>query len=173
MMYEALLVVDMQNALICDNPYNKEVIIQNIRQLLEACRNKQIPVIYVRHEDNDTLQRGSDGWRICPEIEPLEGEQTIEKRYNSAFRNTELHSYLQSIHAKKLIICGMQTEYCVDTTCKVAFEMGYEITIPTDTTTTFDNGSFSGKELCRFYEENIWDQRFAKVVSVEEIVGNI
>lgn len=52
-------------------------------------------------------------------------------------------------------MCGMQTEYCFDVSCKVAFEYGYEVTIPKDTTTTFDNDFTSGEKLARYYEEKI------------------
>ena len=63
----------------------------------------------------------------------------------------------------------MQTEYCFDVSCKVAFEYGYEVTIPKDTTTTFDNDFTSGEKLARYYEEKIWNHRYANVLSIDEI----
>lgn len=65
---------------------------------------------------------------------------------------------------------GLQTEYCIDTTCKAAFEHGYKIIIPEETNTTFDNEYLDGEELYKFYNYKIWNNRFAKVVSLDEAI---
>ncbi|MDK2966455.1 MAG: hypothetical protein PWP53_2067 [Lacrimispora sp.] len=93
------------------------------------------------------MDRGSLGWTIYKDIAPLPDEKIFEKQYNSAFRKTGLHEYLQEKGIKKIILCEIQTEYCLDVTCKVAFEYEYEVTIPQSTTTTFDNVFASGKDL--------------------------
>jgi len=61
---------------------------------------------------------------------PQNTDKIIDKKYNSVFGKTELHQYLQAIDASNIILCGMQTEYCIDATCKAAFEMDYNVTIP-------------------------------------------
>ncbi|WP_099469566.1 cysteine hydrolase family protein [Konateibacter massiliensis] len=171
MNYDAMIIIDMQNALIEANPYNGQKVIGNIKKVSEACRQKNIPIIYIRHDGGlgDELEKGSAGWQICKDIFPQSGDKIIDKRFNSAFRQTELEEHLQSLHAKRLIMCGMQTEYCMDVSCKVAFEKEYHITIPKDTTTTFDNDFASGEALAEYYEEKIWKNRYADVVSMEEI----
>lgn len=105
------------------------------------------------------------------DIEPIDGEVIVDKRYNSSFRQTTLQSELSKIYAKNIVLCGMQTEYCVDTTCKVAFEYGYDITIIKGTTTTFDNDFTSGEKLSQYYEDKIWNNRYAKLISMNEILG--
>ena len=173
MNYDALVIVDMQTALVEAEPYNKVVVVENIKALLDFCRKKGIPVIYVQHdgEKGDEVERGSVGWTIYKDIAPLPDEKIFEKHYNSAFRKTGLHEYLQEKGIKKIILCGMQTEYCLDATCKVAFEYEYEVTIPQSTTTTFDNAFVSGKDLAEYYEDKIWNNRYAQVVRVDEIKG--
>lgn len=171
----ALLVIDMQTALVKDDPYNIDNVLKNIAHLITLCRDNLMEVIYVRHDGgaNDELEYGSDGWQIYNTLEPFRNEKIFDKRFNSAFKETKLNEYLKSKNIKKLIIVGMQTEYCIDATCKVAFEYGYEIIIPKDTNTTYSNEYLTGKELYEFYNEKIWNHRFADVVRKEELEKKI
>lgn len=170
-----LLVVDMQEALVKENPFNKESTIKNINLLIEECRAKNIEVIYVRHDGGpgDELEAGSKGWQIYDEIAPINGEKIIEKRYNSAFRNTELKSYLDKKDVDTIILVGMMTEYCMDATCKVAFEHGFNLIIPEETNTTCDNEYMSGKEIYEYYNFKIWKNRFAKLEKVQELISSL
>ena len=171
MTYDALIIIDMQTALVQEHPYNEERVIENIKALLALFREKKIPVIYIRHDGGkgDELEKGTKGWEIYSEIKLLEGEKIFDKNYNSAFCKTGLHEYLQEIGAKHIVMCGMQTEYCFDVSCKVAFEYGYQVTIAKDTTTTFDNAFATGETLAKYYEDKIWNNRYAQVVSIEEL----
>lgn len=175
MKYDAIIIIDMQTALVEAHPYNEVSIIENIKSLLSVVRQYQVPVIYIRHDGGkgDELELGCDGWQIYKEIAPLSHEKIFEKQYNSAFRKTGLREYLNSFHAKSLILCGMQTEYCFDATCKIAFEYEYEVTIPQGTTTTFDNELAIGKDLVEYYENKIWNNRYAKVIPVVQIIEGI
>lgn len=175
MNFDALIIIDMQTALVEAHPYNEATVIENIKRLLQVCRAKKIHVIYIQHDggDGDELKHGSEGWKIYKEIAPLSEEKVLEKKYNSAFRNTGLHEYLDQIRAKNLILCGMQTEYCFDVSCKVAFEYGYNVTVPQATSTTFDNSFASGKKLSEYYENKIWNNRYARVISMEQIISEI
>lgn len=168
----ALLVVDMQEGLVRENPFNKDNTLNNIKLLIKECRNNNIEVIYVRHDGGkgDELEFGSKAWEIYSEIAPNEGEKIIEKRYNSAFRNTELKDYLISKNIHNIILVGMQTEYCFDVTCKVAFEYGFNIIIPEETNTTFDNEYMSGKDIYKYYNFKIWKNRFARLEKVEDVI---
>ena len=175
MRYDAMIIVDMQTELIKNNPYNKEQVLENIKHLLSVCRNNQVPVIYIRHDDGEgtDLEAGSEGWEIYNEIAPISDEVIIDKQFSSAFRETRLKEHLDKIGAKNLILCGMQVEYCFDTTCRVAFEYGYNVTVPKATTTTFDNTLATAEDLCTYYEDKIWHNRFAQVIEVEEVVSAI
>lgn len=174
-MYDALLVIDVQTALMEEHPCNEANFIQNIKELIESFRTNNKPVLYVQHNGGigDDLEHGSKGWSIYQEIEPVLSDIMIEKKFNSAFRQTALKEELDKINAKNIIICGMQTEYCIDVSVKVAFEYGYNITIVKNSTTTFDNDFSQGEKLTKYYEDKIWNNRYATVISQKEFKDNM
>ena len=69
---------------------------------------------------------------------------------------------------EKLVLCGMQTEYCVDTSVKVAFEYGYHLIIPEGAVTTFDGDDIPAETINEFYED-IWEDRFADILDYKNI----
>ncbi|WP_026883444.1 cysteine hydrolase family protein [Clostridium akagii] len=171
----ALLVIDFQNALVLAKPFDVEEVISNIKRLIKTCRENNVEVIYVQHNDEigDELEPNSEGWKIYEEVSPNADEKIINKTYNSAFKETNLKQYLDNKGINQLVITGMQTEFCIDATCKVAFEYGYNLIIPEKTNTTFKNGNISAKDLYEFYNFNIFNGRFAKVESMEKTIGRI
>ena len=112
---------------------------------------------------------GTTGWEIADEIAPLAGEKVIDKRYNSAFKETGLQAYLEQQGIDQLFVMGMLTNYCVDTTVKVAFELGYKIAVLENGTTTFDDDPVPAAWLIEHYE-NIWADRFAVVDFFDELI---
>ena len=170
-----LLVVDVQTSMVENHPYNESNVLSNIKTLISLCREKCVEVIYVRHDGGigDELERGTDGWQIWKDIEPLSSEQIFDKRFNSAFRGTGLAAYLDSRKIQRIILAGLQTEYCIDTTCKVAFEYGYEVLIPEESTSTYDNEYFSGEKIVKYYTQKIWKDRFAQIIPMEELKSTI
>jgi len=171
----ALLVVDFQNALVLAKPFAVEEVINNIKRLIKTCRETNVEVIYIQHNDKigSELEPGSEGWKIYGEISPNTNEEIINKNYNSAFKETDLKKYLESKDINQLIITGMQTEYCFDTTCKVAFEYGFKVIIPEKTNTTFNNGKILAKDLYEHYNFNIFNGRFGIVESIENTLERL
>ena len=84
-----------------------------------------------------------------------------------------MHEHLKSRDINDLIITGMQTDYCIDTTVKVAFEYGFKLIIPEKTNTTFDNGNILAKDLYNHYNFNIFNNRFGAVTSIENTIKKI
>ena len=171
----ALVIVDVQNALVLAKPFAIEEVISNIKVLIDKCREKNVEIIYIQHTDKigGEFEQNSEGWKIYEEISPTTTEKVICKNYNSAFKDTSLKEYLDSRGIKQLIITGMQTEYCFDTTCKVAFEYGYKLIIPERTNTTFDNGNILAKDLYEHYNFNIFSGRFGVVESMEDTIKRL
>ncbi|MBU3092886.1 cysteine hydrolase [Clostridium sp. CM028] len=173
----ALLVVDVQNALVLAKPFAVEEVISNIKKLIKTCREKNVEVIYIQHTDKigGELEPNSEGWKIYGEISPAINETVISKTFNSAFKETILKDYLDNKGINKLIMTGMQTEYCFDTTCKVAFEYGFKLIIPEKTNTTFNNGNILAKDLYEHYNFNIFNGRFGIVEcldnTIERLIG--
>ena len=171
----ALLVVDMQTAIMQSRPLEGKNAVQNINLLLAACRRAGIEAIFVRHDDGPgtDLEFGSEGWQIWRELVPRPSEHIFEKRFNSAFKGTGLKEYLEEQGVRKLILTGMQTEYCIDATCKAAFEAGYQLVIPEGAVTTCDGPKFSAVDLNDFYLHTIWNGRFAEVSDMQTVLEMI
>lgn len=167
-----LLVVDVQNALINAHPYNEQRVIENIKKLILTSRDNKKEVLFVRHDGGKgtELENRTYGWQIYDKISPNSNELIFEKKYNSAFHRTDLKEYLDSKNIDTIILVGLQTEYCIDATCKSAFDYDYKIIIPEETNTTFDNDYLTGEKLYEFYNYKIWNNRFADVIPVEEVI---
>lgn len=167
-MARALLIIDVQNILVEANPYAIEERLTLWQNVVERCRKQNIEVIYIRHTDQEFVQ-GTDGWQIHSSLVPRTEEVVFDKHYSSAFKETDLHAYLQSKEMDSLLICGMQTEYCIDTTVKVAFELGYQVAVVEGGTTTFGDEDIDAAVLIEHYE-NIWADCFAEVDFLEELL---
>ncbi|WP_341458745.1 isochorismatase family protein [Clostridium vincentii] len=132
-------------------------------------------MIYIQHTDKigGELELNSYGWNIYEEISPTATEKIICKNYNSAFKETSLREYLDNKGINQLIITGMQTEYCFDTTCKIAFEYGYKVIIPEKTNTTFNNGNILAKDLYEYYNFKIFNGRFGVVEGIDNTIERL
>ena len=169
-MKTALLVIDVQQAMIDDHPARMDEFLLNIKLLIDAAHKSGTEVVYVRHDggEGDTLAYGTSGWQLDQSLQPRTDERIFDKRFSSAFRQTGLQEYLTAQGISRLVICGMQTEYCIDTSIKVAFEFGYEVVVPAGATTTFANPFLSGEKLIAYYEHMIWHEPLARVISMED-----
>ena len=171
----ALLVVDVQRGLVARGPWRADEVIGNIARLMGACRNAGVEVVHVQHDGGPGQEDapGTPGWEIHAAVRPDLGEKVVRKRFNSAFRETDLRDYLLESGIGTLILVGMQTEYCVDTTCRVAFEHGFRIVMPEMTNTTLDSGDLTGREIQRHWNRRIFAGRFASVPPMEEALGTL
>lgn len=169
-MKTVLLIVDVQQALVDNSPAHKDEFLINLKFLTDAAHASGTEVVYVRHDSSPDpeLTAGTPGWQICSALDPRSDERIFDKRFSSAFRKTGLREYLDGRGVERIVLCGMQTEYCIDTTCKVAFEYGYDVIIPSLCTSTFSNPLLSGEKIVLFYEKLIWHPPLATVVSMED-----
>jgi nicotinamidase-related amidase len=135
----ALLVIDVQSALIA-NAYRGTDVVAVIRDLVERARNASIPVIFLQHchANYPPMMKGASGWHIHADVAPKPGELVIEKTASDGFYQTALQSELDRLAVGRLIICGLQTEFCVDATCRSAFSRGFEIVLASDAHSTTD-----------------------------------
>ena len=137
----ALIVVDMQ----IDNVGRYcQQIIPNIKKLIEKAREKKILVVYAcdsRYPDDLLFERlgrkphtirGTEGVKVIKELTPLTDDIIVEKRMMSGFFGSELDFTLQQKNVKRLIITGVRTEFCLLKTILDAFELGYELIVPSD-----------------------------------------
>jgi nicotinamidase-related amidase len=132
----ALLVVDVQNGVVEGTPRRDEVV-ANVGSLVEKARGERVPVVWVQHSD-EGLVRGSDEWRIVPELRPDDTEPLVEKNYGDAFEATELEQVLSGLGVGRLVVVGAQTDACIRSTLHGAFTRGYDATLVGDAHTTED-----------------------------------
>ena len=132
----ALLVVDVQTGVVAE-AHARDTVIANIAVLVAAARRRSVPVIWVQHSD-DGLVRGSDAWRIVPELVPDAAEPIVEKRYGDAFEQTTLETVLADRAVGRLVVAGAQTDACIRSTLHGALVRGYDATLVSDAHTTED-----------------------------------
>lgn len=166
-----LLIIDMQKAMTYEDAYNFNIVVENIKKLLIKFRNENKPVVYVQHtgKDGSIICEEASGWPIIDELSPTKGETIVHKRFNSGFKETNLEEILKGYDPDDIVIVGMQTEYCIDTTIRVGFEKGFKFIIPENTNTTFDSENLSGKEIYK-HHNSIFNGRFGDVVSLEDVL---
>ncbi len=167
-MKSALLVIDIQHLPVEGKPYGIENRLRLWHESLAQARQAGLEVIHVRHHDHE-LVKGTADWEIHSTVAPLASEKIFDKTFNSAFKETGLHTYLQEKGIEQLIIMGMATNFCIDTTIKVAFELGYKVAVIQDGTTTGYSGKLDAKDVIDHYQ-NIWSWNFAQVDTLENII---
>ena len=169
-----LLVVDMQKCLVDEELYDYDSFLEKTVKLIDAARKNRVEVIYVQHDagPGSGLSAGDKGFEIADQVSPEKGEKIFIKTINSCFGNKEFKEYMEQQEDKRLMIIGLQTNYCIDATVKSAFERGYEVIIPEGTNSTFDNDYMTGETTVRYYNEDVWDS-VADVIPFEEAMAMI
>jgi nicotinamidase-related amidase len=132
----ALLVVDVQRGVV-EGAHDRAAVVANVGSLVEKARQEQIPVVWVQHSD-EQLARGSDDWRIVPELAPDDAEPLVEKHYGDSFEDTTLETVLSGLGVGRLVVAGAQTDACIRSTLHGALVRGYDATLVSDAHTTED-----------------------------------
>lgn len=107
-------------------------------EVLARCRAASVPAIHIRHESirpgSTFFLPGTEGADIHPLVAPLPGEAVLTKHFPNSFRDTELLDRLRDIGATDLIVVGMMTHMCIDTTVRAAFDLGFRCRVAGDAT---------------------------------------
>jgi nicotinamidase-related amidase len=132
----ALLVVDMQNAVVA-GAYRRDEVVVNIRALVDRARADQVPVVWIQHS-SENLVEGTEGWAYVPELERQDSAALVPKRYGDAFEDTTLESELARRGVGRVVVAGAQTDACIRATLHGAFVRGYDTVLVGDAHTTED-----------------------------------
>ena len=132
----ALLVVDVQNGVV-GGAHERDSVVANVGRLVEQARQEGVPVVWVQHSD-EQLAKGSDDWRIVPELTPGGAEPLVEKLYGDSFEDTNLEAVLSDLRVGRLVVVGAQTDACIRSTLHGALARGYDATLVSDAHTTED-----------------------------------
>ncbi|MBC2191021.1 cysteine hydrolase [Listeria sp. FSL L7-0229] len=170
-----LLIVDTQKLIMTNELYNFDVLVANIERLLAAARKNKLEVVYVRHDDGPgtALTKGQDGFEIYEKFTPEKNERIFDKTVNSAFKGTGLLEYLRAKGTEKIIIAGLQTDFCIDATVKCGFEHGFQMIIPAYANSTEANEFMTAENSYKYYNEWMWPDRYANSLSIEETINEM
>lgn len=163
----ALIIIDVQNLLIQEQPYHVDKMIATINEAIHKFRQANDPILFVQHT-NDELIQDSKEWQVSDRLDCRCDDIYILKKYNSMFKETRLEQVLVEKGIEKLVIAGMQVEYCVDTSIKVAFEKNFENYVLEDAVSTFDSNLLSADLILKHYQ-SIWSNRFASFISIHTL----
>jgi nicotinamidase-related amidase len=170
----ALIVVDVQRAFdqweAAGKRRNNPDAVARIVDLLAAFRQRQAPIFHIRHQGtrptSSFLPDGKD------EAREREGEPVIVKRVNSAFIGTDLEQRLRATAIKTLVICGATTNHCVETTTRMAGNLGFDACLVRDATWTFDrigpDGDAHTAEAIHAMTLSNLNGEFARIVTAVE-----
>ncbi|MDF9813103.1 cysteine hydrolase family protein [Streptomyces sp. SPB162] len=194
-MNRALIVIDVQQSFLqrplwaaSSNPG----IVGQVNRLVAHARDEGDLVVWVLHSEpgtGDAFDPESGHVRLMEGLEPLDGEPVLTKTAHNAFTTTNLQQLLTSRGVTEVVISGIRTEQCVETTTRLASDLGYGVTFVTDATATTPIEHWDAP-AGRSVEEILADPRtlqtddiiarteyalagrFARVTTVKELTGS-
>lgn len=178
----ALIVIDVQRAFdqweAAGQRRNNPDAILRIAELLAAFRAARAPIFHIRHEGthpDSSFLSGSPGYAVKDEAREREGEPVIIKQVNSAFIGTDLESRLRSAGVSTVVICGATTNHCVETTTRMAGNLGFDTWLVRDAAWTFDRvgpdgDQHSAEEIHAMTLANL-NGEFARIVSTRDVIA--
>ena len=142
-----------------------------IKGLLKSFREQNLPAIYVQHVSTmqaDFFIPNTEGVQIHKDIKPLDTEAVIVKHYPNSFYETDLHNELMKNEVTELVVCGMMTHMCIDTSVREAKDLGYYVTLIADACATKDL-EWNGRKLPASFINDVYmaslNSKFAKVIA--------
>jgi nicotinamidase-related amidase len=149
-MTSALLIIDVQQALCSgeDAAFESRRVVDRINTVSAKARVAGAPVFLIQHESPDgPLAYGTEGWKLADGLDARPADVYLRKKATDSFHNTELQALLQQHAVKELVICGLQSDFCVDTTTRRALALGYPVTLVLDGHSTVDNGILTAAQI--------------------------
>ena len=140
-MQTALIIVDMQRSLLEDETWQPDRVLQRVSELESAARAAGVPIFYVM---DSRVEPHSE---LHPQLNPQDADRRIVKNNCDSFLDTALGSDLAANGIRNLVVCGLHTDFCIDTTCRRAASLGYQVTLVEDAHSTFDRDYISAEKV--------------------------
>lgn len=180
----ALLVIDVQEAFNeieqAGVPRNNPQAVRNIVRLLDTFRAVGAPVYHVRHASTEPASRfrpDQPGFAVMPAVRELPHEPVLVKTVNSSFIGTGLEARLRAAGVETLILCGATTNHCIETTARMAGNLGFETLLVADATWTFDrtgpDGTLYPAEQVHAMSLANLSGEFAEIVGTEQLLERL
>jgi nicotinamidase-related amidase len=148
-MKSALLIIDVQEAL-CSGEwaaFDIDPVVDRINELSAKARSVGAPVFLIQHEDPGPLQFGSKGWQLYQRLIAKPEDLRIRKSASDSFHDTDLLALLRARGVGELVVCGLQSEFCVDSTVRRALSLGFPVVLVSNAHTTMDNGVLAAAQI--------------------------
>jgi nicotinamidase-related amidase len=170
----ALLIIDLQLGMFNGERlapiHAGEKLLLHAQTAIGHANRRGISIIYVRHSGpaGHLPEAGTRNWHIHPAIASRDGGRIVDKRTPDAFHETSLSAELAGEGVSRLIIMGAQTEVCVDTTCRRAFSLGFEVALISDGHSTWNNATLTADQIIKHTNETLagW---FVHLTSLDEV----
>jgi nicotinamidase-related amidase len=159
-MADALLIIDMQTGLYDgpEKPFERERVLDTISQLILRARQADAPIFVARHTGpaGSPIEAGSPYWQLWHALEVDEAhDHLFNKTYPSCFLGTDLAHQLRAAQVSELVIVGMKTQFCIDTTCRVAVELGFSVVLPEDGHTCMDTPALKAEAIIEHHNSTL------------------
>ncbi|MGC4110696.1 MAG: isochorismatase family protein [Nocardioides sp.] len=177
-MTTVLLVIDAQESFRVSaddwaQTHNPQVI-ERIGSLVDAARGRDEPVIWILHNEpgsGDEFDPDTGAVRVMSELQPAGEEPVLRKTTINAFASTDLEERLRAAGAERLVICGIRTEQCVETTTRAAADLGFDVAYVADATTTSPIGDLSAADIVERTVAVLGGREFATIVTTDDVVA--
>lgn len=159
-MTDALLIIDMQTGLYDgpEKPFERERVLDTINQLIQRARHAGAPIFVARHTGpaGSPIEDGSAPWQLWHGLDVDESRDLLfNKTRPSCFLGTDLQQQLRAAQASQLVIVGMKTQFCIDTTCRVAVELGFQVVLPEDGHTCMDTAELKAEAIIEHHNATL------------------
>ena len=167
---KALIVIDVQQIFFSDKkfiPYKINEVVGNINKMIKNARENDVPIIFVRHSD-DYMKFGTEIWQVYEGLDVAEKDHFVDKKTPDSFFETDLLDILKRENIGEIYLCGLQTDYCVDTTCRSAFSKKIKAFLVEDAHTTYDTEFVKAENIIK-HHNGIIGNWFAKLIRTSEV----
>ena len=173
----ALVLIDLQVGNFGDEEpriHRGGELLERAGRLLAWAREEELPVIFILNDGGEGSidEAGSPGFEVHPALEPLSGEEMIIKTTPDSFLDTGLQRLLEESDITDLIITGLQTEICIDTTCRSAWQLAYDVTLVSDAHSTWDGDALNAEQIIA-HHNSILGGWFVDLATTDEIVSGV
>jgi nicotinamidase-related amidase len=154
----------------------------NVDRLTAAWTAAGLPIVVVRHDSpkpSSPLSPTRPGNQLIASVAALDPAVLVTKTVNSAFYGEpDLEQWLRASDVRRLVVCGIQTNMCVETTARMAGNLGFDVTVPLDATRTFDLAGSDGTAvtagtLMAVTAANLQGGGFATVTTTDDVLARV
>jgi len=170
---KALVIIDVQKGMfMVGDPYDGDRVVETLAGALAKARSWDTQVFFVQHDggEGSPLARDGEGFAFHEALTPRAEEDVTVKRFCNAFQDTDLLAKLTDVGIEEIVVGGMQTEFCVDTAVRGAFERGLKVTLIADGHTTFDTPALPAQQIIAHHNYTLASGHFATLAKGEDII---